>query len=1110
MFDAKTAELLRSAPAVPGFDPDLLPAFLTHHYANLASYRLGGLESASKDQDASEEQDFEWTLERLADTYELTAVLEIEPEMVRASAFVAATAQQIIGRRETIDPDAAARPNIDQNRVESALSAVLLFLLAEQFADANEATAAIDVNKDIQLYEATILTEHIIDLGKGSLHEILRRSELRRSELMRSELRDVSGEFQDLDERALAALFESLATGIEIFAADFLKMPLPETVSGRYDNARQAFQHVISLSATRRNISGLLETIGLRESLGQQETLGRRETLDLRATIDFVFAGPHHLASLLLRVIDGISATSLMEVSLPEGADEKKWTGWLRFRSKRFPYMWPNHREAVEREFHQTGVSGVVVLPTGAGKTTVSSLKIAGTLARGKKVVFLAPTHALVEQLTEDLQEMFPKDLLGSVVSSDFDILLLKDATFQDVEVMTPERCLAMLSFAPNAFQDVGLLVFDECHLLSPKSGKIRRALDGMLCVLGFNNVASDADILFLSAMVKNGEELADWLSKLTGRDAVPIDLVWKPSRQARGVVIYDSDELETARSNAVTAQKDEDARRNKTAKTLRTKAQKQLTAQPYAIWGLQHNWNPKDPHHYSTIPLLADSVRLAGKLENGPVVRLTPSANRVAESIAASGAAKGLKTIIFVNTKNDAVTVANNVTKLLKEPVEPTDDENFRWKALELELGKLKHSLLSDPAAAVPHNSAMLRLERDLAERMFKRSDGAKVIVATPTLAQGLNLPAHLAILAGDKRSSIEGERESLEAHEILNAAARAGRAGHLANGLVLLVPEPLMKFTQKDDVSKETQQKLKAVLPEDDHCVTISDPLQTVLDLVNVGQATDPQVTYTINRFANLPSEDASAATDQLFDLKKSFAAHIARDTENIETFDQKVAAFRAAVEERRQGGADETSAILASQSGLSFEVVLRLKERITKATGSLPTNIPCWVEWMTEWLIEDDEARAESLADTESAMLAAAGKPKTSPLNEQVMRQVLGGALAWIAGKPLAEIETILGGEPQSHARTKRACPRARSLVSAVIPRGYSFVLGLIAHVVKKVDPFKAQEDLDQQMVECMSAGLRLGYDTPEKLFFFVRNKKNVLGRVQAHMMWDADKQ
>ncbi|TIU14371.1 MAG: hypothetical protein E5W53_30730, partial [Mesorhizobium sp.] len=71
------------------------------------------------------------------------------------------------------------------------------------------------------------------------------------------------------------------------------------------------------------------------------------------------------------------------------------------------------------------------------------------------------------------------------------------DAQLKEIEVMTPERCLAMLSFAPEAFSDVGLLVFDECHLLSPQSGKIRRALDGMLCVLAFNHIAPDADLLF-------------------------------------------------------------------------------------------------------------------------------------------------------------------------------------------------------------------------------------------------------------------------------------------------------------------------------------------------------------------------------------------------------------------------------------------------------------------------------------------------------------------------------------------------------------------------------------------------------------------------------------
>jgi hypothetical protein len=214
---------------------------------------------------------------------------------------------------------------------------------------------------------------------------------------------------------------------------------------------------------------------------------------DLGGNILNAYAGPHHLASLLIAAYDGLSGAALTTLPPPDGADPEFWERWLRLRAGSFPFVWPNHREAIAKEFHQTGKSAVVVLPTGAGKTTVSSLKIAGVLAHGKRVVFFAPTHALVEQLAVDLQEMFPKDTLSSVVSSDFDVLFQSGAQLQEIEVMTPERCLAMLSFAPEPFSEVGLLVFDECHLLSPQSGKIRRAIDGMLCLLGFNNIAPDA-----------------------------------------------------------------------------------------------------------------------------------------------------------------------------------------------------------------------------------------------------------------------------------------------------------------------------------------------------------------------------------------------------------------------------------------------------------------------------------------------------------------------------------------------------------------------------------------------------------------------------------------
>ena len=88
-----------------------------------------------------------------------------------------------------------------------------------------------------------------------------------------------------------------------------------------------------------------------------------------------------------------------------------------------------------------------------------------------------------------------------------------------DVLVMTPEACLLLCHMEPDRFDDVGLLIFDECHLIHPKTDGDRRAIDAMLCILGFVRVAPEADIVLMSAMMKNTKEMSDWLTVLTGQE---------------------------------------------------------------------------------------------------------------------------------------------------------------------------------------------------------------------------------------------------------------------------------------------------------------------------------------------------------------------------------------------------------------------------------------------------------------------------------------------------------------------------------------------------------------------------------------------------------------
>jgi hypothetical protein len=1067
MFDPVTAAFLRTAPALPDLDPATLPQTLTTRYAELVARRLR-TEGGGSPEPVSDAGD--WPLTRIADAYELITSIEADPDVRRAAAFVAATAQQILAQESVID-SSQAEPIINRDRVDPTLAAAILFLAAEQYADANEAAGRVRIAEGRQEYAATLLAEDIRDLAAGNLGSILERADRRPARFAAR---------QGLEARGTTALFASLLAGIELFAAEVLGEEAPVNAAGRFDTAVTAFSRVLELSSNTYNSGD--QAVGL-----------------LLTT----YPGPRHLSALLRSACEATAQAAVTKIEPPPGVDEQFWKSWLRHRAATAPFMWRNHREAIKKGFHIPGTSTVMVLPTGAGKTTVSCIKIASVLASGKSVIFIAPTHALVEQLAVDLQEVFPEKLLGSLVSSDFDRLFAGGTTLRRIEVMTPEHCLALLSYAPQGFADVGLMVFDECHLLSPVSG-LRRALDGMFCVLAFNSIAPTADFLFLSAMVRNGGELAEWIASLTGRDCVFVDPLWKPSRQARGVVFYEGETIARIRRAAMVTQGQRDAVQGKRAKTLRAAAKAELVAEPFALFGLQHNWLHETTTDSTIAAISGSPVELNGELWDSNVV-LKPNVNEVAAHIATACVRNGLKTIVFVNAKLFAVSTARTIARKLGTTLLPTEDEAERWRALEAELGGLVHSLLPGPSSAVPHNSQMFRLERDLAERMFRRSDGAQVIVATPTLAQGLNLPAHIAILASDMRADAEhGGREALGAHEILNAAARAGRAGHLANGVVLLIPEEILTFAGDKPLTPKAVEKLRSILPEDDRCLELSDPLQTILDRISTAPTADPDVEYALNRLSTaVAPEGADTEATTRFSVQRSFGAFMAAKRNATDVFNDQITRLNEILGERNTGAEDPALLELAAQSGAPITVLRALRERLAASAGKLPPTIPDWVSWIFQWLKEDDHSRLSLLGRERGTILGSIGRKVDSALSPQAMEVLLPGVLAWLRGKPVTEIERALGGDPTA----KLECPRARRLITGVIPLGFTFIAGLVAGTAREIPEVASGTATPRSVIETLPTAVRRGFDTPAKLAF-IEEKKGFLSRVQAHRAYNRE--
>jgi len=394
-----------------------------------------------------------------------------------------------------------------------------------------------------------------------------------------------------------------------------------------------------------------------------------------------------------------------------------------------------------------------------------------------------------------------------------------------------------------------------------------------------------------------------------------------------------------------------------------------------------------------------------------------------------------------------------------------------------------------------------MFRLERELAERMYRRANGARAIVATPTLAQGLNLPAELAILAGDKRSDPDGlGRDDLAAHELLNAAARAGRAGHVSNGIVLLIPEPYVVVDRLDRLEPQARKKLEAILPEDDRCVDIYDPLGIVLDRISTGESVDGDSAYVINRL--LATRSSQAEEDApLFDLNRSLGRFAAVRDDAGREFDEKLAGFTSEMLRVIPEGLTHEIAFEATQTGLSISVIQGLHQRIASEVGELPTSVSDWIVWAFEWFKSDDTVADSFFGAVASPLNGACGLARDGEITDAAFDGILSGVLAWVAGRTIRDIEVALGGELAKADGTATTCPRARDLVNSVIPRGLSYALGVIGSVALKQEVQLKQTSVSIDVLECLGAATRLGYDRPQKLRFMQRHRQ-YLSRVSVH--------
>lgn len=178
------------------------------------------------------------------------------------------------------------------------------------------------------------------------------------------------------------------------------------------------------------------------------------------------------------------------------------------------------------------GKNLVLASPTASGKTLIAELcALKHILEKGGKVLYLTPLRALASEKYEEfkkyttLRKANGRKIRVGISTGDYD---RSDNWLErhDIIVTTNEKADSLLRHRTKWMNKISLIVADEVHLLN--DGDRGPTLEVVLARL--MQINPDAQLLALSATIKNAEETAEWLK------ANYITTEWRPVVLKEGV----------------------------------------------------------------------------------------------------------------------------------------------------------------------------------------------------------------------------------------------------------------------------------------------------------------------------------------------------------------------------------------------------------------------------------------------------------------------------------------------------------------------------------------------------------------------------------------------
>lgn len=424
-----------------------------------------------------------------------------------------------------------------------------------------------------------------------------------------------------------------------------------------------------------------------------------------------------------------------------------------------FDVLPPQRRTLAEKGLLGSSRRAVVVsLPTSSGKTLIAQFRILQALNQFDNeegwVAYLAPTRTLVNQVTRQLRREFaPLNIIVEQVSPAMEVDSIEMSLLQEDEkelkfrvlVTTPEKLDLMLrqGWEAKIGRPLTLVVVDEAHNIQ----SVQRGLKLELLLATINKECEKAQFLLLTPFIKNAREIARWLGGQNSDD-ISLALDWQPNDRVIGIVQAKQGDPLNRRSHDYTLNFESVYT---TRKTIAVEER-------------------------ISFPKSAEIVRTFSKVNNqGAIAAVT------AQYLQQRGP------VIIMHTRPDWVWGLADKLKVETNRIHELSNEvRLVQDYLRLELGDGFPLIELLGYGVGVHHAGLPDDVRSLVEWLFE-NDKLKFLVATTTIAQGVNFPVSGVVMASHQYPY----GDDMPPEDFWNIAGRAGRVNHGQLGVIVLAAD-------------------------------------------------------------------------------------------------------------------------------------------------------------------------------------------------------------------------------------------------------------------------------------------------------------------------------